>query len=308
MSNLAISTVELRKQYGTRVAVDGLDLAVPTGTIFGFLGPNGSGKSTTIRMLLGLSKPTEGHIRLLDHEVPRGLAPAFRRIGAVLEDPSFYPTMSALDNLKVLSRTAGDRAAHGRGQQLLERVGLGERLHDHVGKFSRGMKQRLALAAALLKDPDLLILDEPATGLDPTGVRDIRDLIVELGREGKTIFFSSHALSEVERVCDQVAIVRAGRLVATGTLESLMSQEQTTVVVQLGKSEVKAAQRVGRSKGWEAEAGEESITVKNIDSRRVNADLVGAGITPKELLVRRHSLEDVYLELTGEPPGEEVGE
>ena len=294
----AIVTEGLSKRFRARVAVDALDLNVDRGLIFGFLGPNGAGKTTTIRMLLGLAKPTSGRVRLLDQELPGELHLAIQKVGSVLEDPAFYPTMSALDNLKVLARVASEPAALNRAEPLLERLGLADRGRDKVGKFSRGMRQRLALAAAMLRDPDLLILDEPATGLDPPGVRDIRDLLVELRQQGKTIFLSSHSLSEVEKVCDEVAILREGRVVAAGSLESLVTNEQVSVRVVV--DDLGAGLDLARSKAWEAEIEGGAVVIRHIPSDEVNAVFVSAGIRPKELSVTRRGLEDLFMELTEE--------
>src|SRR6476619_5373799 len=186
----------LRKTYGGKVAVGGLDLSVPEGGVFGFLGPNGSGKTTTIRMLLGLAPGPQLH-RVMP------------RIGSIVESPALFPHLSGRRNLEVLGRIQG--IGPDAVTAVLTRVGLGDRGDDRVAKYSLGMKQRLALAAALLKDPALLILDEPANGLDPQGMKELRDLIVSLGRDGRTVFVSSHLLSEIQLMCDRVAIVQRGR-------------------------------------------------------------------------------------------------
>lgn len=249
-------------------------------------------------MLLGLAKPTSGRVRLLDNELPDQLPQAASHVGSVLEDPAFYPTMSAIDNLKVLARTANDRSGRTRAMPLLERLGLADRSKDKVGKYSRGMRQRLALAAAMLRDPDLLILDEPATGLDPQGVRDVRDLLVELRQAGKTIFLSSHSLSEVEKVCDQVAVLNRGRVVGGGTLESLVSKEQMSVRVVV--DDPAAGLELARSKGWDAAVEANAVVITNVPSDEVNAVFVASGINPKELSVERRGLEEVFMELTAE--------
>ena len=215
----------LRKSYrrrgGTTVAVDGLDLTVPEGGVYGFLGPNGSGKTTTIRCLLGLARPTNGVIRLLGRPVPEGLRDAVRRTGAIVETPALFSTMSARENLRLLG--AVDRIGLGRVDEVLAIVGLADRSGDLVKRYSLGMKQRLGLAAALLKDPDLLMLDEPANGLDPAGMREVRQLLRRLADDGRTVFVSSHILAEIESTCDQVAILAEGRLVTHGTVEEVIS-------------------------------------------------------------------------------------
>src|SRR3954463_2283650 len=216
----------LRKEYrrrrgGRSVAVDGLDLSVPEGSVYGFLGPNGSGKPTTIRSLLGLVRPTAGKVRLLGADVPRGLPSVIGRVGAIVESPALFPTMSGRENLRLLAGMGS--ADRGRVDQVLEQVGLTERADDLVRKYSLGMRQRLGLAAALLEDPALVVLDEPANGLDPAGIRQVRELLRGLGREGRTVFVSSHILAEVEHTCDIVAILRHGRCVASGTVESVLA-------------------------------------------------------------------------------------
>lgn len=292
-----ISTSVLTKRFGKRVAVDRLDLEVSSGTIFGFLGPNGAGKTTTIRMLLGLAKATSGKAHLLGKEVPREMADLAGRVGAVLEEPSFYASMSGHDNLRVLARMIGNREALTRIGPVLEKLGLAERSGDKVGGYSQGMRHRLALAAALIHDPELFILDEPATGLDPAGIREVRDLLVDLRNKGKTVFFSSHFLSEVERICDQVAILKRGKVVAGGTLASL-APERESIRVVVGDAE--RAYTALQSKGWSVEREGNVLTVRDVAAEEVGSMLVSAGTPPKELSVTRRSLEDVFLGLTGE--------
>ncbi len=223
MGTNVIEIAGLRKEYrrrrGTTVAVAGLDLAVPAGGVFGFLGPNGSGKTTTIRCVLGLARPTRGSVRLLGRPVPDGLASSMRGVGAIVETPALFPTMSGRENLRLLG--AIDRIGQARVEAVLEQVGLAERGGELVHKYSLGMRQRLALAAALLKDPALLILDEPANGLDPAGMRSVRELFRGLAEEGRTVFVSSHLLSEIQQTCDQVAILSRGRCVTHGTVDEV---------------------------------------------------------------------------------------
>src|SRR6188508_642128 len=214
-----IQTTGLRKEYRslrgkTHAAVDGLDLEVPAGGVFGFLGPNGSGKTTTIRCLLGLARPTSGRCRVLGADSPAHLPGVVGRLGALVEGPGVNPGLSGRQALTVLATTAG-LGRHAVDANL-ERVGLGERGDDLVRGYSLGMRQRLGIAIALLKDPELLVLDEPANGLDPAGIREVRELVRHLGAEGRTVFLSSHLLGEVEQVCDEVAIVSGGRTVAQG--------------------------------------------------------------------------------------------
>ena len=225
MSEAVIETSGLRKVFRSRrgrriAAVDGLDLCVPAGGVHGFLGPNGSGKTTTIRMLLGLARPTEGEMRLFGEPVPQRLPAVTDRIGAVVEEPKFMPSFSGRKNLLLLARSIG--VPHQRVDAALAQVGLDGRDRERYSHYSLGMKQRLAIAATLLKSPELLILDEPTNGLDPAGIRDIRDMIRELGETGVTVLLSSHILAEVQQVADTVSIIARGRLLASGTVADLV--------------------------------------------------------------------------------------
>jgi ABC-2 type transport system ATP-binding protein len=218
---LAIETQGLTKHYGKDPAVADLDLKVPRGVVFGFLGRNGAGKTTTIGMLVGLLRPTGGQAWVLDRDVRRDLRSALRHTGVLLDRPAFYPYLSGRENLWVVAQALGGEA-HRRIPEVLDIVEMSERTGDRFAAYSAGMKQRLGLAAALLNDPELLILDEPTTGLDPVGQRDIRQLVRRLADDtGKTIFLSSHQLREVEQICDQVAVIDRGRLVAQGPLAEI---------------------------------------------------------------------------------------
>jgi ABC-2 type transport system ATP-binding protein len=215
----------------------GLNLQVPQGVVFGFLGRNGAGKTTTIGMLLGLLRPTQGQAWLLGHKMRRSLRPALRRTGVLLDHPAFYPYLSGTENLWVVAQALGGEAPE-RIPEALATVEMSDRASDRFGTYSAGMKQRLGLAAALLNDPDLLVLDEPTTGLDPVGQRDIRGLVRHLANDrGKTIFFSSHQLREVEQICDQVAVIDHGRLVAQGALtEVAAGRDLETLFMELTRS------------------------------------------------------------------------
>jgi ABC-2 type transport system ATP-binding protein len=291
---------EYRRRRGITVAVDGLDLSVPEGSVYGFLGPNGSGKTTTIRMLLGLVRPTSGRARLFGEDVPAALPHQMRKVGAIVEAPALFPTMSARENLRILARIDG--IGMKQVDRVLDQVGLTDRAGDAVRKYSLGMRQRLGLAAALLKDPALLVLDEPANGLDPAGIRQVRELLRELGREGRTVFVSSHILAEVEHACDMIAILRRGKCVATGSVAS--------VLASAGPS------------GWlvkvdDLAAGFEVLTSAALDVERVDGHLrVGSAATTEpgeitrllaaeqlwvtELRSDERSLEDLFLELTSD--------
>ena len=213
MSDFVIQTDGLTKRYGSILAVDGLSLEVPRGHIFGLLGPNGSGKTTTMGMLLGLVKPTAGSFTLFDAGAQH--QDSLRRVGAIVETPSFYPYLSGRANLAYFQGITG-RGGSGELDELLEKVGLADRAHSRFRTYSLGMKQRLGLAYALLGDPELLFLDEPTNGMDPAGMAEVRDLIQSLGTGGRTVMLSSHLLHEVEQVCDSVAILSKGKLIAQG--------------------------------------------------------------------------------------------
>ena len=223
----AIEAYNLRKVYrtrnGTQAAVDGLDLRVPVGGVHGFLGPNGSGKTTTIRMLLGLIAADSGHIRIFDHEIPLAIHEVINRVGAIVEQPKFFPAFSGQKNLQLLASAIG--APRRRVAAVLDDVGLAGRRRDKFRNYSLGMKQRLAIAATLLKDPDLLIFDEPTNGLDPAGIHEIRTMMRSLASRGKTVLVSSHVLSEVQQIADTVTIIGRGRLLAEAM--SMTSWQQT---------------------------------------------------------------------------------
>src|SRR3954454_23643077 len=223
-AELAISTRGLRKTYrnrkGRHVAVQGLDLDVPVGGVHGFLGPNGSGKTTSIRMLLGLVRADAGTMHIFGTEVPSGLPDVVGRVGAIVEEPKFFPSFSGRENLVLLADAIG--APRTRVDAVLEETALGERGKDRFRSYSLGMKQRLAIAATLLKTPDLLIFDEPTNGLDPAGIRELRTTMRSLGAQGKTVLVSSHILAEVEQVADTVSIIGHGRLLASGTVAGVI--------------------------------------------------------------------------------------
>ena len=285
---LVIETEALTKRYGPIVAVEGLDLCVRRGEVYGFLGPNGAGKTTTLRMLLGLVRPTSGRATVLGQ--PPGSPNGLARLGAIVEAPGFYPFLSGRDNLRVLAGHAG--VDPGRIATVLGEAGLTARAGDHVATYSMGMKQRLGVAAALLKDPELLILDEPTNGLDPAGMAEMRDFIRSLAAGGRTVLLSSHLMGEIEQVSDRVGVIRAGELVAEGTVDELRGQAGLRVRAE----PLEAAARVlGGLDGIELVDGE-------IDARaaQVNRMLVEAGIAVSELRRRQASLEDVFLELTGD--------
>jgi ABC-2 type transport system ATP-binding protein len=307
VSDLVIETAGLRKEYHGRghrvVAVDDLDLAVGRGGVHGFLGPNGSGKTTTIRMLLGLASASAGRIRVLGEEVPRRLPRVMDRVGAVVEQPKFLPGMTGRRNLELLARTIGTPA--GRLDAALERVGLEERDRDLYRGYSLGMRQRLAIAATLLKAPELLILDEPTNGLDPAGIRDIRELVRALGSQGVTVLLSSHILAEVQQVCDSVSIIHDGRLLSHGRVDELVGREQGGRV-RLVVADPEAAVSTLRRAGLGATPGGGGVVHVEgaADPADVTRLLAAEELYVRELVPERVDLEQVFLRLTSdEKPG-----
>jgi ABC-type multidrug transport system ATPase subunit len=297
----AIRTCGLRKTYRSFtlrqvVAVEGLDLEVPVGGVHAFLGPNGAGKTTTIRMLLGLVRPDAGTIQVMGHDLPRGLEVGLQRVGAVVEQPRFFPAFSGRRNLSLLAQSVG---AEGRVDALLAQVGLAERANEKFRTYSLGMKQRLALAATLLKDPALVILDEPTNGLDPAGIHDMRATIRALADDGRTVLVSSHMLSEVEQVADTVSIVVRGRLVAEGRVADLVSS-RTRSAVRVGVADPAAAAVTLERHGWAVRADGGHLVVDGVqDASEVVRVLAETGAYVHELVPLRADLEQVFLELTG---------
>jgi ABC-2 type transport system ATP-binding protein len=289
----------LRKVYGGKVAVGGLDLSVPEGGVFGFLGPNGSGKTTTIRMLLGLVRASAGRASVLGVASGPALHAVMPRIGAIVESPALFPHLSGRRNLEVLGRIQGIGPAA--VAAALARVGLAARADDRVTKYSLGMKQRLALAAALLKDPALLILDEPANGLDPQGMKELRDLITSLGAEGRTVFVSSHLLSEIQQMCDRVAIVQGGVSVTQGTVAEVLALGRPTGLLVRVPEPERAVAVLGREGIGVAPTGDGDqlrVELPHDAGARLNELLARAGVYLSELTADEVDLETVFLELT----------
>ena len=305
---LALATRGLRKSYGSRLALDSLDLSVPSGVVYGFLGPNGAGKTTTMRLLTGLLHPDAGSIELLGRPFTRGDRQRLFEVGALVESPSFYPYLSGRANLHALA-AAGAPVPKGRIEELLELVGLRERARDKVSGYSLGMKQRLGIAGALLSDPKLLLLDEPANGLDPAGIVAMRETLRRLAGSGKTVFVSSHLLAEVEVLADVVGIIARGRLVREGTLETLLT-DQGVVRVRVRREEIDAARRALDGLGPVDVAAAASATtdgatdqwlaihVEPSRAAEVNRTLAEAGIFASGL-ESGTDLELLFLELTG---------
>ncbi|WP_420174694.1 ABC transporter ATP-binding protein [Luteococcus sp. OSA5] len=299
MGELAIQTKGLHKSYrtlrGTRVAVDQLDLEVPVGGVHGFLGPNGSGKTTTIRMLLGLCRPSHGTMHLLGRPVPHHLPQVMGHIGAVVERPRFFPNFSGRLNLELQAQAAGvDRA---RVETVLKQVGLAERANDAYRNYSLGMQQRLAVAGTLLKDPQLLIFDEPTNGLDPAGIHEVRETIRDLGREGRTVLVSSHILSEVEQIADTVTIIGRGRMLASGRVVDLLGARASRMRVQVDDPTRAAQLLVGDGLAVTLD-GPALLVEGATDPARITRLLAGHQLYLRELVASRRDLESVYLELT----------
>jgi ABC-type multidrug transport system ATPase subunit len=292
-----IETQRLTKRYGDRLAVDAVDLRVRRGQVYGFLGPNGAGKTTTLRMLLGLAHPTSGTARVL------GAAPghpaALARIGMLVEGPGFYPYLSGRDNLRVVARYAGVPA--GRVDAVLDVVQLGTRGADRFGAYSMGMKQRLGVAAALLKEPELLVLDEPTNGLDPAGMADMRSLIRGLRERGHTVLLSSHLLGEVQQICDRVGVIFHGRLLREGTVEELRGGGE--IVVRAEPLTTAAGIAVRLLGGTTAVTVRDNALHLDVPAERagqINRTLVEAGVEVHELRWSEPTLEAVFLELTND--------
>jgi ABC-2 type transport system ATP-binding protein len=290
-----VETRGLTKQFGSRVAVDGVDLRIPAGSAFGYLGPNGAGKTTLIRMLLGLTSISSGEASILGHEMPHERGQALARVGAIVEEPRFHPYLTGRENLEIVA-AAREPEAHRRIPAALERVGLAARSNDRVRSYSLGMRQRLGVARALLADPELLILDEPMNGLDPAGMEEFRLMIRGLVDEGRTVVLSSHLLDEVEKTCDAIAIVDQGRVVVQGSIDELTG-DASTVLVATGDDLRAQAVLVG----YDAEPAEGGLRVRADEAgvvAAINRRLVEAGLDVHRLEPERVSLERRFLEIT----------
>jgi ABC-2 type transport system ATP-binding protein len=296
----------LRKTYrslrrGSRQALDGFDMVVAAGEVHGFLGPNGSGKTTTLRTLLGLIRPNDGRMSILGEEVPAGLPRVVPKIGALVESPQFFPHFSARATLSLFA-DAG-RVPQRRVDEVLEQVGLRERARERVKTYSLGMKQRLAVAAALLKQPQVLILDEPANGLDPGGIREMRDLTRSLAASGMTIVFSTHILGEVEQICDTVTIISKGRRVVAGPVAEVLASHSNGEVRVRIDGDLYAGERVLRDAGVAVAVSGDHLLVHGVDNpASITRVLAARELFVSELTPVMVDLESVFLELTGTAP------
>jgi ABC-2 type transport system ATP-binding protein len=303
VTDLAVESAQLTKRFGRQVAVNAVDLAVPRGSVYGFLGPNGSGKTTTIRMLLGLIRPTAGSHRLLGRAMPDDAAHVLPQVGALVEGPGFHPFLSGRDNLLRLDaadRTAVARTAAARVAEALDRVGLGSAAGKKYRHYSLGMKQRLALAAALLVPRELLILDEPTNGLDPQGTREVRTLVGALAAEGATVLLSTHLLAEVEQVCTHVGVMARGELVAQQPLAQLRadSAPRARVLTDQPADAARVLDGLGLTEITQS-AAEASGRLGAVAPEKVVAALVQDGVPVRGFTVAAPSLEDVFVGLTG---------
>jgi lantibiotic transport system ATP-binding protein len=299
MKTYAIETFGLTRRFGRLTAVEALDLKVPRGSIYGFLGPNGAGKTTTIRMLLGLIRPQAGNILLFGGPLAAQRAAILRRTGSLVETPSLYPHLTGWETLELFRRMTGGRRPQ--VQRALALVHLEDAAHRLVREYSLGMRQRLGLAVAFLNEPELLILDEPTNGLDPAGIREIRELICDLPqREGVSIFVSSHMLSEVEQIATHIGIINQGRLIFQGTPEQLRASYQEQV--QLTTDQLPESHRFLERAGWPvSDSGNHHLNVKvngASDAALINQQLVQAGHQVYHLSLAQPSLEDIFLTLT----------
>jgi ABC-2 type transport system ATP-binding protein len=295
-----IETKGLTKRFGERVAIDAVDLVVPGGAAFGFLGPNGAGKTTLIRTLLGLTRATAGEMTLLGLPQPAKRREALARVGAIVEEPRFHGHLTGRENLKIVA-AARDRTAAGRIDESIERVGLAHRADDRVKTYSLGMRQRLGIARCLIADPSLLILDEPMNGLDPAGILEMRHLIRSFVDEGRTVFLSSHLLDEVEKTCDQVAIVDQGRVILQGAVGEIGVAGEPTLVVDVDDVDAARTALSGESRISRIELEPHRLRLGLADGlgpADVNRILVQAGIAVSRLEPARATLEETFLSVT----------
>jgi ABC-2 type transport system ATP-binding protein len=299
-----IETSGLTKRFGSRVAVDGVDLHIPRGSAFGYLGPNGAGKTTLIRMLLGLTQATSGSMQLLGRPVPAERAAALARVGAIVEEPRFHGHLTGRENLEVIA-AAREPEAHGRIDGALARVGLTQRAEERVKKYSLGMRQRLGVARSLLGNPELLILDEPTNGLDPAGIHELRAMIRGFVDEGRTVLLSSHLLDEVEKICDEVAIVDRGRVALQGSIAELAAGGEKTILIATNDDERALGLLAEHKAVASAATGSEGIRVmlRPDVEEKAAADDIGRRLVLADLAIRRFepvraSLEQRFLEIT----------
>ena len=303
-NDIILRTSGLTKNFGTLKAVDDLNIEIRRGEVFGFLGPNGAGKSTTVGMILNLVAPTAGSIELFGHNLMENTWAALRRIGAVVESPAFYPYLSGWDNLVALATSIGG-ISRNKITEVLERVNLLDRAKDKYGNYSMGMKQRLGIASTLLRDPEFIILDEPTNGLDPAGMKEIRDLIPQLAHENRAVLLCSHLLHEVEMVCTRVAIIKQGVTLANATIQELLARGQ---MVEIKVDDLAKATAILTGfpgvKSVKTENGYLMVEAPPESASLLNKALAEQGIFASELVNRNTGLENIFLQLTGGVSGD----
>jgi len=303
-NGVILRTTGLTKRFGKLEAVKDLNLELYRGEVFGFLGPNGAGKSTTVGMLLGLIAPTTGSIELFGLDIEDNLWAGLRRVGAVIEEPAFYPYLSGRDNLVALAKAIGGIPGN-KIEEVLERVNLQDRAGDRYDHYSMGMKQRLGIASTLLREPELIILDEPASGLDPAGTKEVRDLIPKLAHEDRAVFLCSHLLHEVEQVCDRVAIIKEGVMLACAPIQELLTQGQT---LHIKVDNPVIAADILSTLPWIRSVKVENdyliVDAPQENASRINQTLAEHNMFASELGSRNVSLESVFLQLTGGDSGD----
>jgi len=303
-NDIILRTTGLTKRFGKLEAVKDLNLELRRGEVFGFLGPNGAGKSTTVGMILGLVTPTAGQIELFGLKLSGNGWAMLRRVGAVIEEPAFYPYLSGWDNLEALARAIGG-IPKAKITEVLERVNLQERAGDRYDHYSMGMKQRLGIASTLLRDPELILLDEPTRGLDPAGTKEVRDLIPQLAHEHRTVFLCSHLLHEVEQLCNRVAIIKEGVMLVCAPVQELLAQGQ---MLQIKVDDLAQAAAILNGLPWIKSVKRENdhliVDAPKDSASRVNKTLAEHNIFASELTSRNVSLESVFLQLTGGESGD----
>lgn len=297
MAKTVLRTHNLSKSFGRVSAVSEVNLQVNEGVVFGFLGPNGAGKTTTIGMTLGLIHPTAGEVEIFGQGVTPGHTKPLRRVGSLMGRPALLPYLSGRDNLHLLAQLYV-RVDAGRVDSVLEQVGLTFAARRKVKTYSTGMKQRLGLAAAILHQPSLIILDEPTNGLDPAGMREVRNLIGSLAEKGTTVFLSSHLLHEVEQVCDQIAVINQGRIVAQGSVDDLLGQQEPVIRIRVSSPDRARQALLSLSGITGIESNGAYVEVKGVSSERIVAYLAGQNMPPSEVIEKKSDLEGLFLGLT----------
>ncbi|WP_426242403.1 ABC transporter ATP-binding protein [Nocardioides sp. LHG3406-4] len=294
MTDLVVETDRLTKKYGDRLAVDSVSMTVRCGEVYGFLGPNGAGKTTTLRMMLGLIRPTSGTANILGR--PAGGPEVTSRVGALIEGPGFFPYLSGRDNLRVLARYGG--LAESEVDEALRRVDLTDRANDRFKRYSLGMKQRLGVAAALMGEPELIVLDEPTNGLDPAGMADMRALVVELARGGQTVLLSSHLLAEVQEICDRVGVINGGRLLRESTVAELRGDTTLRIRATPDDRALAIAMRVAGDDGVRVTAQGLILDLPASAAPDLTRQLVAADVDVHEVAPMERTLEEVFFEMT----------